>query len=96
MSLFWLGGKDARCASTRLWHSPKLLVSGAFVDFLRQVAVFSLSTLYMTWRAPLVEGVLDGSMDKEGVVLKPRVVEVRPCFEQAQTCSCSFMARALG
>lgn len=41
-----------------------------------QVAIFALSTLYMVWKAPLVEGVLDGSMDKEGVVLKPRVVEV--------------------
>lgn len=31
----------------------------------------------MFWKAPTVEGVLDGSMDPTGVVLKPRVVEVR-------------------
>lgn len=31
----------------------------------------------MVWKAPTVEGVLDGSMDPTGVVLKPRVVEVR-------------------
>lgn len=33
-------------------------------------------TLYMFWKAPTVEGVLDGSMDPTGAVLKPRVVEV--------------------
>ena len=33
-------------------------------------------TLYMFWKAPTVEGVLDGSMDTKGVQLAPRVVEV--------------------
>ena len=42
-----------------------------------QVGMFLLMTLYMFWKAPTVEGVLDGSMDPTGVVLKPRVVEVR-------------------
>lgn len=41
-----------------------------------QVALFLVMTLYMFWKAPTVEGVLDGSMDPTGVVLKPRVVEV--------------------
>lgn len=41
-----------------------------------QVGLFLLMTLYMFWKAPTVEGVLDGSMDPTGVVLKPRVVEV--------------------
>ncbi|CAM9132295.1 unnamed protein product [Ectocarpus fasciculatus] len=41
-----------------------------------QVGLFLLMTLYMVWKAPTVEGVLDGSMDPTGVVLKPRVVEV--------------------
>lgn len=38
--------------------------------------MFLLMTLYMFCKAPTVEGVLDGSMDPTGVVLKPRVVEV--------------------
>ncbi|CAM9474814.1 unnamed protein product [Scytosiphon promiscuus] len=41
-----------------------------------QVGMFLLMTLYMFCKAPTVEGVLDGSMDPTGVVLKPRVVEV--------------------
>lgn len=41
-----------------------------------QVVLFIVMTLYMFWKAPTVEGVLDGSMDTAGVMLKPRVVEV--------------------
>lgn len=41
-----------------------------------QVGVFLAMTLYMLWKAPTVEGVLDGSMDTKGVQLAPRVVEV--------------------
>lgn len=46
------------------------------------MALYLFSTLYMMWKVAIVEGVLDGSMDKEGVVLKPRVVEVRFCSER--------------
>lgn len=41
------------------------------------MVVFLLMTFYMLWKAPTVEGVLDGSMDPTGAMLKPRVVEVR-------------------
>ncbi|CAM9788338.1 unnamed protein product [Sphacelaria rigidula] len=41
-----------------------------------QAALFLLMTLYMLCKAPTVEGVLDGSMDTAGVMLKPRTVEV--------------------
>lgn len=49
--------------------------------------MFMLMTLYMFWRAPTVEGVLDGSMDPTGVMLKPRVVEVRPTSARYGRCT---------
>lgn len=47
------------------------------LPFIAQAVLFMVMTLYMFWKAPIVEGVLDGSMDTAGVMLKPRVVEVR-------------------
>lgn len=52
-------------------------------------------TLIMFWKAPTVEGVLDGSMDPTGVVLKPRVVEVRLLLRKA-TSIVTAVRKAIG